>query len=75
VILQITGLSSRWIRFSMIPKTKVLLPTCPECGQKYEIIMSGRIAFVPAQWTDQGVCIRGDADPLPMFSSAVRMVQ
>lgn len=40
-------------------------------GQKYRIIMSGTYSFwFPPQWTDQGVCIRGDADPLPMFPSA-----
>ncbi len=40
-------------------------------GQKYQIIMSGTYSlWFPPQWNDQGVCIRGDADPLPMFPSA-----
>jgi hypothetical protein len=39
-------------------------------GQKYRIILSGTYSFWgPEQWTDQGVCIRGESEPLPMFPS------
>ena len=38
--------------------------------QKYWIIMSGTYSlWVPQQWTDQGVCIRGDSELHPMFPS------
>jgi hypothetical protein len=40
---------------------------------KYEIIMSGTYSlWVPEQWTAQGVCIRGNSEPQPMFSSPLR---
>lgn len=39
-------------------------------GRKYRITMSGTYSqWVPAQWTDRGVCIRGKAESLPMFPS------
>ncbi len=42
--------------------------------QKYQIIMSGTYSlWVPGQWTDQGVCIRGKSELSPMFPSPLRM--
>jgi len=39
-------------------------------GQKYRIVMSGTYSlWVPEQWTDQGVCIRGKSELRPMFPS------
>jgi hypothetical protein len=39
-------------------------------GQKYRITMSGTYSlWVPQQWTDPGVCIRGKSEPFPMFPS------
>jgi len=39
-------------------------------GQKYRVTLAGTYSlWVPAQWTDPGVCIRGNAEPLPMFPS------
>jgi hypothetical protein len=39
-------------------------------GQYYRITMSGTYSqWFPPQWTDQGVCIRGKAELLPMFPS------
>jgi hypothetical protein len=40
-------------------------------GQKYRIILSGTYSqWIAEQWTNAGVCIRGEAEPLPMFPSA-----
>jgi hypothetical protein len=39
-------------------------------GQKYRLIMSGTYSlWVPKQWTDRGVCIRGKSELRPMFPS------
>jgi len=39
-------------------------------GQKYRITMSGTYSlWVPEQWTDNGVCIRGDSESTPMYPS------
>lgn len=41
--------------------------------QKYRITMSGTYSqWVPPQWTDQGVCIRGKAELLPMYPSPAK---
>ena len=43
-------------------------------GQKYRIILSGTYSlWIPQQWTDRGVCIRGEAEPLPKFPSPGKM--
>jgi hypothetical protein len=39
-------------------------------GQKYRVILSGTYSiWIPQQWTDPGVCIRGKSELRPMYPS------